>query len=365
MSVGEDLPEKYLGLSAFILPRRISGLRLRFMFRVSSRLFAVGVRSRRSRRSHRYSPTPPAVAFPPERYASQFQNWLRMSAVIKFSFLALLLSAASHSTLGSDSTVATEFSNYVVSWTGDLLFAASESHADPPLHRVLVIETAHPDQRTVIGGDYDGKGFAGVYCSADEKWLCVNVGIGVHGAECHVFKHSAERRFDEITTPDINAKAKSLFASTADPGFTFDAVYGLYWTKEALVLVASGRGQKNDKFYTDEMFLEYRPASEEVAPLSKHFVSPIGTGDSTNPDPEYQRWDSSSLKAYEQSLQHQLNVIYNLLLPKLDAADRANLVSEQKQWGFTRDKKPPGRYERDLFIQQRINTLAVRFLALR
>ena len=285
-----------------------------------------------------------------------------MSAVIKSSFLALLLSAASQATVASDSTSAAEFSNYVVSWSGDLLFVTSESHEDPPLHRVFVIETAHPDQRSAIGGDYDGKGFAGVYCSPDQKWLCVNVGIGVHGAECHLFKHSAQRRFEEITAPDINAQAKSLFASTADPGFTFDAVYGLYWSKDALVLVASGRGQKNDTLYTDEMFLEYRPANEEVALLSKHFVAPMGTGDSANPDPEYQRWDTASLKAYEQSLEHQLNVIYHLLLPKLDAANRAKLASEQKQWGFTRDKKPPGRYERDLFIQQRINTLATRFL---
>ena len=288
-----------------------------------------------------------------------------MSAVIKSFFLPLLLSAASHSAVASDSASATEFSNYVVSWNGDFLFATSESHENPPLHRIFVIETAHPDQRTAIGGDYDGKGFAGVYCSADEKWLCVNVAVGVHGAECHLFKLSAGRRFDEIITPDINAKAKSLFASTAGPGFTFDAVYGLYWNEKALVLVASGRGQRNDKFYTDEIFLEYRPANQEVAPLSKHFLSPIEAGDSTNPDPEYQGWDDSSLKAYEQSLQHQLNVIYDLLLPKLDAANKTKLASEQKQWELTRDTRPPGRYERDLFIQQRINTLAARFLALR
>jgi hypothetical protein len=283
-----------------------------------------------------------------------------MSAVIRASFLALLLSAASHATVASDSTSATEFSSYVVSWNGDLLFVTSESHEDPPLHGVFVIETAHPDQRTAIGDDYEGQGFAGVYCSSDEKWLCVNVGIGVHGATCHVFKHNAERRFEP--TADINAKAKSLFESSADPGFTFDAVYGLYWGEKGLVLVASGRGQKNDKFYTDEMFLEYRPANEAVAPLSKHFVSLMGAGDGTETDPEYQHWDSSSLKAYERSLQHQLNVIYNLLLPKLDTANKAELASEQKQWEFARDKKPPGRYERDLFIQQRINALAVRFL---
>ena len=283
-----------------------------------------------------------------------------MSTVIRSSFLALLLSAAGHLTVASDSTSATEFSNYIVSWSGDLLFVTSESHEAPPIHRVFVIETAHPDQRTAIGDDYEGKGFAGVYCSPDEKWLCVNVGIGVHGAACHVFEHSADRRFEP--SPDINAKAKSLFESGANPGFTFDAVYGLYWSEKGLLLLASGRGQKNDQFYTDEMFLEYRPANEEVAPLSKHFVSPMGTADSTNPDPEYQRWDNSSLKAYEQSLQHQLNVIYNLLLPKLDAANKAKLVSEQQQWELARDKKPPGRYERDIFIQQRINALAARFL---
>jgi hypothetical protein len=283
-----------------------------------------------------------------------------MSAVIRASFVALLLSAASHAAVASDSTSATDVSSYVVSWNGDLLFVTSESHEDPPLHRVFVIETAHPDQRTAIGDDYEGKGFAGVYCSSDEKWLWVNVAIGVHGAECHLFKHSAERRFEP--TPDINAKAKSLFESSADPGFTFDAVYGLYWGEKGLVLVASGRGQKNEKFYTDEMFLEYRPAKEAVARLSKHFVSLMGAGDGTDTNPEYQRWDSLSLKTYEQSLQHQLNVIYNLLLPKLDAANTADLASEQKQWEFARDKKPPGRYERDLFIQQRINGLAARFL---
>jgi len=283
-----------------------------------------------------------------------------MSAVIRAFFVALLLSAASQATVASDSTSATEFSDYVVSWSGDLLFVTFESHDDPPLHRVFAIETAHPDQRTAIGDDYLGKGFAGVYCSSDEKWLWVNVGIEVHGAVCHVFKHSAERRFEP--TPDINAKVKSLFESTAEPGFEFDAVYGLYWGEKGLVLVASGRGQKNDKLYTDEMFLEYRPANEEVAPLSKHFVSLMGAGDGPETDPEYQRWDNSSLKAYEQSLQHQLNVIYNLLLQKLDAANTAELASEQKQWEFARDKKPPGRYERDLFIQQRINALAARFL---
>lgn len=312
-------------------PRKISApirvhLRLLPLFRISSRPFAVAVRS---------------------------------------FFLALLLSTASHSAVASDSTSATEFSDYIVSWSGDLLFATVESHENPPIHRVFVIETAHPDQRTAIGNDYDGKGFAGVHCSSDEKWLCVNVGIGVHGAACHLFKQSAERRFEEITTPDINAKVTSLFESTAAPGFTFDAVYGLYWSEKGLVLAASGRGQKNGETYTDQMFLEYRPADEEVVSLSKHFVSPMGSGDGVDSDPEYQRWDSSSLKAYEESLQHQLDVIYHLLLPKLEGANGAELVSEQKQWEVARDKKPPGRYEGDLFIQQRINALAVRFLAVR
>jgi hypothetical protein len=146
---------------------------------------------------------------------------------------------------------------------------------------------------------------------------------------------------------------------------TFDAVYGLYWSEEALVLIASGRGQKNDQFYTDEMFLEYRPAKAEVVPLSKHFVWPMEAGGGASPDPEYTRWESASLKAYEQSLRHQLNVMYNLLVAKLDVAKKVELASEQKQWELTRDKKPPGGYERDLFIQQRINTLAARFLALR
>ncbi len=101
-----------------------------------------------------------------------------MSAVIKSSFLALLLSAASQVTVASDSTSAAEFSNYVVSWSGDLLFVTSESHEDPPLHRVFVIETAHPDQRTAIGGDYDGKGFAGVYCSRIKNGSGLMLGLG-------------------------------------------------------------------------------------------------------------------------------------------------------------------------------------------
>ncbi|MBV8216791.1 MAG: hypothetical protein JOZ08_26535 [Verrucomicrobia bacterium] len=287
-----------------------------------------------------------------------------MSRVVSFLFLPLLLFVPG-STIASDSTSENDFSNYVVSWSGDNLIATIDTHESAPVHRVFFIETAHPDQKTAIGGDYDGKGFAGVYFSADEKWLCVNVGIGVHGAECHVFKHGAERRFEELTTPDINATAKSLFETAAGPEFTFDAVYGLYWSGETLVLMASGRGQKNDKIYTDEMFLEYRLAKAEVVPVSKHFVAPIGTGAGANPDPEYERWDNASLEAYEQSLQHQLNVIYNLLLTKLDADAKAKLASEQNQWELTRQKKPPGRHERDLFVQQRINALAARFLALR
>ena len=36
--------------------------------------------------------------------------------------------------------------------------------------------------------------------------------------------------------------------------------------------------------------------------------------------------------------------------------------AEQQQWELERDKKPPGRYERDSFVQQRINTLTGKFL---
>ena len=82
-------------------------------------------------------------------------------------------------------------------------------------------------------------------------------------------------------------------------------------------------------------------------------------------DPEYESLESAALKAYEESLQHQLDLIYPLLLEKVDAVTRAKLAAEQKQWALERDKKPPGRYERDSFVQQRINTLAAKFLSLR
>ena len=255
-------------------------------------------------------------------------------------------------------------SNYVVSWSGRHIFATVDSHQDPPVHRVLVIETAHPDLKSVIGDDYQGKGFAGVYCSRDDQWLCVNLGVGVHGAECHVFKHIVERRFDELNTADINAKIKSSFESNAGLGFTFDAVYGEYWKEDSLVLLASGRGQKEGNFYDDQMFLEYQPATEQITALSKHFVSPMAAGPGEKVDPEYVSLENTVLKAHEESLQHQIDLIYALLLPKLDVAAKAKLVSEQKQWALERDKKPPARYERDSFVQQRINTLAAKFLSL-
>jgi hypothetical protein len=256
-------------------------------------------------------------------------------------------------------------SNYVVSWSGRYIFATVDSQQDPPVHRVFVIETAHPDLKSVIGDDYQGKGFAGVYCSKDDRWLCVNLGVGVHGAECHVFKQIVERRFDELDTAGINAKIKSIFESSAGPGFSFDAVYGQYWRNDSLVLVASGRGQKDGNFYDDQMFLEYQPATGQFTALSKHFVSPMAAGAGEKVDPEYESLESVALKAYEESLQHQLDLIYARLLEKLDAAAKAKLASEQNQWVLERDKKPPGRYERDSFVQQRINTLAARFLSLR
>jgi hypothetical protein len=272
------------------------------------------------------------------------------------AFTAISLTAAS-------GAVSTEnFSNYVVSWTGKYLFATVDTHQDPSLHQVFVIETEHPDQRTVIGDDYQGKGFAGIYCSKDERWLCVNLGVGVHAAECHIFKHVVERRFDKLNTTDINAKIKSLFESSASPGFTFDAVYGQYWKDDSLVLVANGRGQKDGNFYDDKMFLDYRPVNGHLIALSKHFVSPMAAGAGEKVDPEYERLEDAALKAYEESLQHQLKVIYALLLQKLGADAKGQLASDQKQWELERDKKPPGRYERDLFVQQRINNLAARFL---
>ena len=256
-------------------------------------------------------------------------------------------------------------SNYVVSWSGRYIFATVDSHQDRPVHRVFVIETAHPDLKSVIGDDYQGKGFAGVYCSKDDRWLCVNLGVGVHEAECHVFKHMVERRFDELDTADINAKIKSSFESGAGPGFTFDAAYGEYWKGDSLVLLASGRGQKEGNFYDDRMFLEYQPATGQFTTLSKHFVSPMAAGPGEKVDPEYGSLENAALKAYEESLQHQLDLVYALLLQKLDAAAKAKLTSEQKQWVLERDKKPPGRYEKDSFVQQRINTLAASFLSLR
>jgi hypothetical protein len=261
-------------------------------------------------------------------------------------------------------TASTEnFSQYIVSESGRYLFASVDSHQNPPLHRVFVIQTEHPDQKTAIGDDFQGKGFAGIYCSKDERWLCVNLGIGVHGAECHLFKQVAERRFDELNTTDINAKIKFAFESSASPGFTFDAVYGQYWKDDSLVLTANGRGQKDGTFYDDKMFLEYRPANGQIIALSKHFVTPMAARAGENVDPEYERLEEAALKAYEESLQHQLDVIYNLLLQKLDAIAKGQLISDQKQWELERDQKPPGRYERDLFIQQRVNALAGKFLA--
>jgi hypothetical protein len=266
-------------------------------------------------------------------------------------------------TLDSYAASTENFSQYIVSESGRYLFAAVDSHQDPPLHRIFVIETADPDQKTVIDDDFQGKGFAGIYCSKDERWLCVNLGVGVHGAECHLFKQVAERRFDELNTADINAKIKSTFESSASPGFTFDAVYGQYWKDDSLVLVANGRGQKDGTFYDDKMFLEYRPAIGQIIALSKHFVSPLAAGAGEKVDSKYERLEEAALEAYEESLQHQLKLIYALLLQKLHAPGKAQLASDQKRWELERDNKPPGRYERDFFVQQRINTLAARFLA--
>jgi hypothetical protein len=265
-------------------------------------------------------------------------------------------------TFSSQAASADNFSDYVVSETGRYLFAIVDSHQNPPVHRIFVIETGDPEQKSAIGDDYQGKGFAGIYCSKDEQWLCVNLGVGVHGAECHLFKHIAERRFDELNSAEINTKIKSLFESSASPGFTFDAVYGQYWKDDSLVLVANGRGQKDGNFYDDKMFFQYRPATGQIIALSKHFVSPMAAGAGEKADPEYERLEDAALKAYEESLQHQLQLIYGLLLQKLDTDAKAKLVSDQKQWELERDHKPPGRYERDFFVQQRINMLAGKFL---
>lgn len=265
-------------------------------------------------------------------------------------------------TLSSHATRIETFSDYVVSESGHYLFATVDSHQDPPVHRVFVIETANPEQKSAIGDDFQGKGFAGVYYSKDERWLCVNLGVGIHGAGCYLFKHVAERRFDELNTADLNAKIKSTFENSARPGFTFDSVYGQYWKDDSLVLVANGRGQKDGNFYDDKMFLEYQPANGQIIALSRHFVWPMSALVRENVDSEYERFEAAALKAYEESLQHQLKVIYGLLWQKLDTDAKAKLAAEQQQWELERDKKPPGRYERDSFVQQRINTLARKFL---
>jgi hypothetical protein len=257
---------------------------------------------------------------------------------------------------------AEDFSSYVVSASGKYLLATVDNQQSPPLHRIFLIETDHPNEKTIIGDDFQGKGFAGIYCSPEDHWLCVNLAVGVHGAECHLFKHVAGRRFAEVTTPDINTEIKKLFERTA-AGSTFDAVYGLYWKGDTLVLIATGRSDKNGSLYTDEMFLEDNAATGQIVALSQHFLSLTANQAGQNADPDYQRLNDAALKAYERSLQQQLDVIYNLLLPKLDAAAGSQLVSEQRQWELQRMKKPPGRYERDLFVQQRINTLAARFLS--
>lgn len=276
-------------------------------------------------------------------------------------FFWILVSFITGQLAAAGSASAEDFSSYVVSGSGKYLFATVDTHDGSPVHRVFVIETDHPEEKTIVGDDFQGKGFAGVYYSPDERWLCVNLGVGVHGAECHVFKHIAGRRFAEITTPDVNTEIKSLFERTA-AGSTFDAAYGLYWKQDSLVLIASGRSNENGSIYTDEIFLEYHPAAGQLTALSKHFLSLMPSQNGQNADLDYQRLNDAALKAYERSLQHQLDVIYNLLLPKLDAPAQTQLGSEQKQWELERAKKPPGRYERDLFVQQRINTLASRFL---
>jgi hypothetical protein len=280
-------------------------------------------------------------------------NMVRFSLWVLVSFITGLLTAAGFAS-GED------FSNYAVSASGKYLFATVDAQGSCPVHRVLVIETDYPEQKTIVGDDFRGKGFAGIYSSPDEDWLCVNLAVGVHGAECHVFKHMAGRRFAEVTNPDLNAEIKSLFERTPASS-TFDAAYGLYWREDSLVLIASGRSDRNGSIDTDEIFLEYNPATGQLAALSKHFLS-LTPSETAQNDSDYRRLDAVALEAYERSLQHQLDVIYNLLLPKLDAAAAAQLVSEQKQWELLRAKKPPGRYERDLFVQQRINTLAARFL---
>src|ERR1700744_3555383 len=164
-------------------------------------------------------------------FLARFFHWILVSSI-----------AGQLAVAGSAS--AEDFSRYVVSGSGKYLFATVDTHESSPVHRVFVFETDHPEQKAIISDDFQGKGFAGVYCSPDESWLCVNLGVGVHGAECHLCKQIAGRRFAEVTTPDINIEIKSLFERTA-AGSTFDAAYGLYWKEDALVLLASGRSDKN------------------------------------------------------------------------------------------------------------------------
>jgi len=302
-----------------------------------------------------------------DRKKSQSRWPALILAIIAFLSVNAFSAAATVEPAAGDSAFTDDSTDYVVSWSGRYLFAViDDSRKNPPLHRIFLVETAHPDQRTVIG-DYECKGFAGVYCSTDEQWLSVNVAFPVHRGECHVFKNVAEHRFVEVAKPKINDTVQSIFERNAKNHFsffTFDTVSGLYWKGDTLILLASDRGRNNGDF-DDEMFLQYDPAKGQIDPLSKHFVSPMGADAGAKPDPEYEQWDSASLKAYEQSLQHQLKVICNLLLAKLDAAKKAELASEQEQWELTRDKKSPGRYERDLFVQKRINTLSARFMVLR
>ena len=245
-------------------------------------------------------------------------------------------------TLSSHATPIETFSDYVVSESGHYLFATVDSHQDPPVHRVFVIETANPEQKSAIGDDFQGKGFAGIYCSKDERWLCVNLGVGVHGAECYLFKHVDERRFDELNTADLNAKIKSTFESSARPGFTFDSVYGQYWKDDSLVLVANGRGQKDGNFYDDKMFLEYQPANGQIIALSRHFVWPMSALVRENVDSEYEKFEAAALKAYEESLQHQLKVIYGLLCKSLIPMPKPNWQQNSSNGSSNETKNRPG-----------------------
>lgn len=281
-------------------------------------------------------------------------------------FVVTTMSFANEATpvVDHDSSHSIESTRYFISPSAHYLFVVVDytSSDSFPLHQLFAIETKNPRDRHQVGTDLQGRGSVWTCeLSPDELWLWADFNVDRHAVEPLLFRHESGATFEEITgSSDVETELNKCY--------TYEEARFFGWKKDSsgVYVTLRTRGHANANYL--DVLAFYNLITHHATVLSPVFSIP------TNADDALEARESAKETAQfwhiigtqnalgENSIERDLNLIYDLLKRSLNSDGQLQLVAEEKNWLATRAKKAES--EREQLTAERVKVLTERWLRL-